>query len=75
LERCVHGVGESVKRVVQICCGYPDVLDATDYPKTGLGAYLELSGSLDEAAFDALSLEDAHGHNDHGCSIGSRARP
>ncbi|MBT6116493.1 MAG: hypothetical protein HOH66_01340 [Rhodospirillaceae bacterium] len=64
LERCFHGVGEDVKRVVHICCGYTDQLDAVDYPKADRGAYLALSGALDEAAFDALSLEDAHRHND-----------
>lgn len=64
VERCFHGVGEDVKRVVHICCGYTDQLDAVDYPKADRGAYLALSGALDEAAFDALSLEDAHRHND-----------
>ena len=33
LERCFHGVIDDVTRTVHICCGYPDMLDETDYVK------------------------------------------
>jgi 5-methyltetrahydropteroyltriglutamate--homocysteine methyltransferase len=33
LERCFHKVPPSTERVVHICCGYPDALDAEDYPR------------------------------------------
>jgi 5-methyltetrahydropteroyltriglutamate--homocysteine methyltransferase len=63
LERCFHKVS-SAERVVHICCGYPDALDAEDYPKAPNEAYFELASVLDEAAIDAVSIEDAHRRND-----------
>jgi 5-methyltetrahydropteroyltriglutamate--homocysteine methyltransferase len=62
LERCFHKVS-SAERVVHICCGYPDALDAEDYPKAPNEAYFELASVLDEAAIDAVSIEDAHRRN------------
>jgi 5-methyltetrahydropteroyltriglutamate--homocysteine methyltransferase len=64
LERCFHKVPRSTERVVHVCCGYPDRLDAEDYPKAPNTAYLQLAGTLDEAAIDAVSIEDAHRRND-----------
>jgi 5-methyltetrahydropteroyltriglutamate--homocysteine methyltransferase len=64
LERCFHKVPPSTERVVHICCGYPDALDAEDYPKAPNEAYFELAGVLDEVAIDAVSIEDAHRPND-----------
>jgi 5-methyltetrahydropteroyltriglutamate--homocysteine methyltransferase len=64
LERCFHKVPGSTERVVHICCGYPDRLDAEDYPKAPQSAYLELAPVLDEAELDAVSIEDAHRPND-----------
>jgi 5-methyltetrahydropteroyltriglutamate--homocysteine methyltransferase len=64
LERCFHKVPPSAERVVHMCCGYPDVLDAEDYPKAPNEAYFELASVLDEAAIDAVSIEDAHRPND-----------
>jgi 5-methyltetrahydropteroyltriglutamate--homocysteine methyltransferase len=49
---------------VHVCCGYPDKLDAEDYPKAPKEAYLELASGLDEVAIDAVSIEDAHRPND-----------
>ena len=66
LERCFHKVPRSTRRVVHVCCGYPDKLDAEDYPKAPNEAYLELAGGLDEVALDAVSIEDAHRPNDLG---------
>jgi 5-methyltetrahydropteroyltriglutamate--homocysteine methyltransferase len=64
LERCFHKVAPSTERVVHICCGYPDRLDAEGYPKAPNAAYFELAGVLDEVAIDAVSIEDAHRPND-----------
>jgi 5-methyltetrahydropteroyltriglutamate--homocysteine methyltransferase len=64
LERCFHKVPPTTERVVHVCCGYPDALDAEDYPKASNAAYRELAGVLDEAAIDAVAIEDAHRHND-----------
>lgn len=64
LERCFHGIPAAVNRVVHMCCGYPDRLDRDDYPKADPRAYFELAPAIDEAGVDAVSLEDAHRHND-----------
>jgi 5-methyltetrahydropteroyltriglutamate--homocysteine methyltransferase len=64
LERCFYKVPPSTERVVHICCGYPDVLDAEDYPKAPQEACFELAGVLDEVGIDAVSIEDAHRQND-----------
>lgn len=64
LERCFHGVPPGVTRTMHMCCGYPDKLDETDYVKADPEVYQRLAGALDAAAIDAVSLEDAHRHND-----------
>ncbi|MCF6275292.1 MAG: cobalamin-independent methionine synthase II family protein [Robiginitomaculum sp.] len=64
LERCFHGVPKSVTRVVHMCCGYPDHLDDDDYKKADPDSYHRLSTAIDEAAFDQVSIEDAHCCND-----------
>jgi 5-methyltetrahydropteroyltriglutamate--homocysteine methyltransferase len=60
LERCFHKVPRSTRRMVHVCCGYPDRLDAEDYPKAPPSGYPELAPVLDEAEIDAVSIEDAH---------------
>lgn len=60
LERCFHNVPAQVNRSVHICCGYPDRIDSTDYLKAPPESYLQLAPSLDGAAIDAISIEDAH---------------
>lgn len=60
LERCFHGVPKSVRRIVHMCCGYPDHLDDHDYKKADPESYQRLSAAIDEAAFDQVSIEDAH---------------
>lgn len=66
IERCFHGVTNGVTRVVHACCGYPESLDDENYPKASPESYHTLALTLDDAAFDALSIEDAHRHNDLG---------
>jgi 5-methyltetrahydropteroyltriglutamate--homocysteine methyltransferase len=62
LERCFAGVPAQVQRVVHLCCGYPRHLDQPDEDvlKADPDAYVELAGTLDQAAVDAISIEDAH---------------
>ncbi len=64
LERCFHGVPSSVTRVVHMCCGYPDHIDDDDYKKADPNSYQRLSRAIDTAAFDQISIEDAHCGND-----------
>ena len=64
LERCFHGLPPSVTRVMHMCCGYPAKLNQIDYPKADRQAYFDLAGPLDAAKVDAVSIEDAHRHND-----------
>ncbi|MCR9220536.1 MAG: cobalamin-independent methionine synthase II family protein [Alphaproteobacteria bacterium] len=65
LERCFHGVGPEVTRVVHICCGYPNYLDQTDYKKADPQSYFRLADALDALdGVDQVSIEDAHRHND-----------
>ncbi len=64
LERCFHGAPDGVVRTVHMCCGYPDRLDNPDYPKADRTAYLSLADAIEDSSIAAVSLEDAHRHND-----------
>lgn len=61
---CFSTAGGAVTRTVHICCGYPNRLDQLDYPKAPRSSYLSLAPALDRAPIDAVSIEDAHRHND-----------
>jgi 5-methyltetrahydropteroyltriglutamate--homocysteine methyltransferase len=64
LERCFHGLPAAVTRTVHVCCGYPEHLDQEDYVKAAPETYFDLAAALDDAAIDAVSIEDAHRPND-----------
>ncbi|MYD76214.1 MAG: cobalamin-independent methionine synthase II family protein [Gammaproteobacteria bacterium] len=64
LERAFHGCPRHIERTVHMCCGYPDRLDHPDYPKADPGAYLEIADAVEASSIDAVSVEDAHRHND-----------
>jgi 5-methyltetrahydropteroyltriglutamate--homocysteine methyltransferase len=64
LEHCFHGLPANVTRTVHVCCGYPEHLDQEDYVKAAPETYFDLAAALDEAAIDAVSIEDAHRPND-----------
>lgn len=64
LARCFHGLGTATRRAVHICCGYPSDLDLVDYPKADRRSYAILADALESAPIDAVSIEDAHRHND-----------
>ena len=64
LERAFAGCPKSVTRTVHMCCGYPNALDNPDYPKADQHAYFEIADAIEQSSIDAVSLEDAHRHND-----------
>ncbi len=64
LERCFAGVPAGVKRAMHMCCSYPDKLDRKDYPKADARSYFEVASAIDASSVDAVSIEDAHRHND-----------
>jgi len=64
LDRCFEGVGEEIEKSVHICCGYPNYLDEENYMKADPSAYAQLAPALERSCVDAVSIEDAHRHND-----------
>ena len=64
LERAFHACPKRVVRTVHMCCGYPDRLDNPDYPKADPQAYSQLADTVEDSTIMAVSLEDAHRHND-----------
>ena len=65
LEKCFDGIESSnVEKISHICCGYPDKLDAIDYPKAPIDSYHQIAELLDKSIIDSISLEDAHRYND-----------
>ncbi len=64
LERCFHKIPSSVTRTVHMCCGYPDRVDNENYPKADPGVYFQLASAIEYSTIQAISLEDAHRHND-----------
>ena len=64
LDRCWHGVPDSVVRTVHLCCGYPDKLDNPDYPKADQDIYKRLADLVENSLIQHFSLEEAHRHID-----------
>ena len=65
LAKCFEGVeNKKVEKITHICCGYPDKLDAVNYPKAPLNSYKEIADKLDQSIINTVSLEDAHRYND-----------
>ncbi len=62
LRRCFDGLPGDVTRVMHMCCGYPNRLDDTDYPKADPQSYVQIAKAVDGVA-DQISIEDAHRHN------------
>ncbi len=66
LEICFEGIEDSsIEKITHICCGYPDKLDAVNYPKAPLYSYKKISKQIDNSIIDTVSLEDAHRYNDN----------
>jgi len=66
LERCFHGVPKEATRAMHMCCGYPERVDQEDFPKAERSAYFALAEALEDTSVGAVSIEDAHRHNDLG---------
>ncbi len=66
LERCFHGVSASVTRTVHMCCGDPDELDNPDFVKAPKESYAQIADAIEDSVIQAVSIEDAHRHNDLG---------
>ena len=64
LERTFHGVPRDVKRVVHMCCGYPNALDSEGYMKADAQSYFDIADAIERSTIDQVSIEDAHRHND-----------
>ena len=64
LDRCFDGLPNGVVSAVHLCCGYPDRVDNEDYAKADRNVYFELAAALERSTVQAISLEDAHRHND-----------
>lgn len=64
LERCFQGVPDHITRAVHMCCGYPDHLDQENFQKANQMAYFQLADAIEDSSIQAISLEDAHRHND-----------
>ncbi len=64
LDRCFHGVGDHVTRVMHMCCGYPGHLDDEHYHKADRQSYFQLAEAVDHSTINQISIEDAHRHND-----------
>jgi len=60
LDRCFHGVPDGIKKIVHLCCGYPDYLDDENYKKANPESYHLLAEPLDKLGIDQISIEDAH---------------
>ena len=64
LEKCFEGIlNQDIEKITHICCGYPDKLDAVNYPKAPLNSYHEVAEMLDNSIIDSISIEDAHRYN------------
>jgi 5-methyltetrahydropteroyltriglutamate--homocysteine methyltransferase len=63
LERCFQGVPDQVTRAVHMCCGYPEYLDQENFQKADQMAYFQLADAIEASSIGAISLEDAHRHN------------
>ena len=65
LAKCFDGLQNTdIEKITHICCGYPDRLDAVEYPKAPLNSYHQIASKLDKSIIDTISLEDAHRFND-----------
>lgn len=64
LERAFHGCPAGVVRTMHMCCGYPNRLDNPNYPKAPPESYSQLANAVEQSSIDAVSIEDAHRHND-----------
>ena len=64
LAKCFDGLENTkIEKITHICCGYPDKIDAVNYPKAPLNSYKKIAKALDRSIIDTVSIEDAHRYN------------
>tara|TARA_B100000686_G_scaffold302826_1_gene339175 strand:+ start:538 stop:1587 length:1050 start_codon:yes stop_codon:yes gene_type:complete len=64
LAKCFDGLeNNKIEKITHICCGYPDKIDAINYPKAPLDSYKKIAIKLDRSIIDTVSIEDAHRYN------------
>ena len=64
LSKCFEGIeNKEVEKITHICCGYPDKIDAIDYPKAPLNSYSRIAKKLNDSVIDTVSIEDSHRYN------------
>jgi len=64
LDKCFEGVSKDCMKQMHMCCGYPEYLDQKEYLKADPTSYHQLADAIDKCTIDAVSIEDAHRHND-----------
>ena len=64
IEKCFQNIPEYIEKTIHICCGYPDKLNETDYPKADPNSYIQIAEELDKSCINVISIEDAHRYND-----------
>jgi 5-methyltetrahydropteroyltriglutamate--homocysteine methyltransferase len=64
LDRAFQNCPKGVTRTSHMCCGYPDKIDAVDYPKAPRESYFQIADAMEASSVMAVSLEDAHRYND-----------
>lgn len=64
LDQCFRKAATDCYKTMHMCCGYPEYLDQEGYKKADRSVYFELAEVVDNTCIDAVSLEDAHCHND-----------
>ena len=57
LERAFQNCPDGVTRTAHMCCGYPDVIDAVDYPKAPRESYSQIADAMEDSSVMALSLD------------------
>lgn len=64
LDKCFEGVSRECSKQMHMCCGYPEYCDQKGYLKADPNAYMRIANAIDQSCVDAVSIEDAHRHND-----------
>nr|UKS50401.1 B12-independent methionine synthase 2 [Karlodinium veneficum] len=64
LDACFRNAADDCFKTMHMCCGYPEYLDQEGYKKAEPSVYFQLAEAVDNTCIDAVSLEDAHCHND-----------
>lgn len=64
VERVFHGIPKEIKRVLHVCCGYPNALDSDKLHKADKDFYVQIADAIEQSSINEISIEDAHHNND-----------